>query len=177
MTDDTDKPATRAVALGRMSETHFGAVNTPVYRASTILFPDYATLKSGNQPYTYGRRGTPTQWALADALTELEPGAEDTFLYCSGVAAVTAALLSVLGPGDELLLVDSAYDPTTNFAAGFLRKIGITTRHYDPLVGAGIAVHGDQAGRTHRVGRKMPSRRRRTRQRQPVSGQQSGDIF
>ena len=87
----------------------------------------------------YGRRGTPTQWALADALTELEPGAEGTFLYCSGVAAVTAALLSVLGPGDELLLVDSAYDPTTNFAAGFLKKFGITTRHYDPLIGAGIA--------------------------------------
>ncbi|MFX8297341.1 PLP-dependent transferase, partial [Acinetobacter baumannii] len=57
----------------------------------------------------YGRRGTPTQWSLADALTELEPGAEATLLYPSGVAAIAAALLSVLSPGDELLLTDNCY--------------------------------------------------------------------
>src|SRR3546814_5731848 len=78
----------------------------------------------------YGRRGTPTQWALADALTELEPGAEGTFLYCSGVAAIAAALLSVLSPGDELLLVDSAYEPTRAMAKGLLARFGITTRFY-----------------------------------------------
>ena len=68
----------------------------------------------------YVRRGTPTQWSLADALTELEPGAEGTFLYPSGVTAIAAALLSVLSPGDELLLVDSAYDPTRSMATGLL---------------------------------------------------------
>jgi cystathionine beta-lyase len=138
-----DKPATRVVTAGRRDEWTQGVVNTPLWRASTILYDDVAHLREtarGDSHHTlyYGRRGTPTQWSLADALTELEPGAEGTFLYCSGVAAVTAALLSVLGPGDELLLVDSAYDPTTAFAAGFLRKFGITTRHYDPLIGAGI---------------------------------------
>ncbi|MFM9481553.1 PLP-dependent transferase, partial [Streptomyces scabiei] len=60
----------------------------------------------------YGRRGTPTQWSLADALNELDPGAEGTFLYPSGVAAIAAALLSVLDAGDELLLIDNCYDPT-----------------------------------------------------------------
>jgi cystathionine beta-lyase len=87
----------------------------------------------------YGRRGTPTQWSLADALTELEPGAEGTFLYPSGVAAIAAALLCVLSPGDELLLVDSAYDPSRGIANTLLKRMGITTRFYDPLIGAGIA--------------------------------------
>ncbi|OZA91330.1 MAG: cystathionine beta-lyase [Azorhizobium sp. 39-67-5] len=87
----------------------------------------------------YGRKGTPTQWSLADALTALEPGAEGTFLYCSGVAAIAGALLSVLSPGDELLMVDSAYDPTRSMATGLLKRLGITTRFYDPMIGAGIA--------------------------------------
>src|SRR3546814_18746440 len=95
----------------------------------------------------YGRRGTPTQWALADALTELEPGAEGTFLYCSGVAAIAAALLSVLSPGDELLLVDSAYEPTRAMAKGLLARFGITTRFYDPLAGAGIAARRSEERR------------------------------
>lgn len=141
--DSNDKPSTRIVTAGRRDEWTQGVVNPPVWRASTILYDTVADLRARvgdtHHKLYYGRRGTPTQWALADALTELEPGAEGTFLYCSGVAAVTAALLSVLGPGDELLLVDSAYDPTTSFAAGFLKKIGVTTRHYDPLIGAGIA--------------------------------------
>lgn len=142
---DDDRPATRIVTAGRRGEWTQGVVNPPVWRASTILYDDVAhlrdTAKRRDTHHTlyYGRRGTPTQWALADALTELEPGAEGTFLYCSGVAAVIAALLSVLKPGDELLLVDSAYDPTTSFATGFLKTFGITTRHYDPLIGAGIA--------------------------------------
>lgn len=142
--DDSDQPATRIVTAGRRDEWTQGIVNPPVWRASTILYDTVAHLREAargdsHHKLFYGRRGTPTQWALADALTELEPGAEGTFLYCSGVAAVTAALLSVLSPGDELLLVDSAYDPTTSFAAGFLKKFGIATRHYDPLIGAGIA--------------------------------------
>ncbi|MBW8841347.1 MAG: cystathionine beta-lyase [Sphingomonadales bacterium] len=142
--NENDKPATRVVTAGRREEWTQGIVNPPVWRASTILYDSVEHLRETGRGDThhrlyYGRRGTPTQWALADALTELEPGAEGTFLYCSGTAAVTAALLSVLDPGDELLLVDSAYDPTSNFAAGFLKRMGITTRHYDPLIGGGIA--------------------------------------
>ena len=142
--DKNDKPSTRVVTAGRRDEWTQGIVNPPLWRASTILYDSVEHLRETGRRDThhrlyYGRRGTPTQWALADALTELEPGAEGTFLYCSGVAAVTAALLSVLEPGDELLLVDSAYDPTIGFAAGFLKRMGIVTRHYDPLIGGGIA--------------------------------------
>ncbi|MEO5867201.1 MAG: cystathionine beta-lyase [Sphingomonas sp.] len=135
--------ATRAVSAGRRPEWTAGVVNTPVWRASTILYDSVADMRerAGDTHHRlfYGRRGTPTQWSLADALTELEPGAEGTFLYPSGVAAIAAALLSVLSPGDELLLVDSAYDPTRSMANGLLKRFGIATRFYDPLIGAGIA--------------------------------------
>jgi cysteine-S-conjugate beta-lyase len=138
------KPRTRVVTAGRREEWTQGIVSPPVWRASTILYDSVAELRAGGARDThhrlfYGRRGTPTQWSLADALTELEPGAEATFLYPSGVAAIAAALLTVLSPGDELLLVDSAYDPTRGLAIGLLKRMGITTRYYDPLVGAGIA--------------------------------------
>ncbi len=55
-----------------MSEAHFGAVNTPVYRTSTILYPDLAALEANTQPYTYGRRGTPTTQSFEDAISGLE---------------------------------------------------------------------------------------------------------
>ncbi|WP_425516716.1 cystathionine beta-lyase [Stakelama flava] len=136
--------ATRLVTAGRRKEWTQGIVNPPVWRASTILYDSVADMRANAARDThhrlfYGRRGTPTQWALADALTELEPGAEATFLYPSGVAAISAALLSVLSPGDELLLPDSVYDPTRGFATGMLKRFGIETRFYDPLIGAGIA--------------------------------------
>ena len=147
MTDSADRPladATRIVTAGRRREWTQGIVNTPVWRASTILYDDVAHLRAAARTMEqhrlfYGRKGTPTQWSLADALTALEPGAEGTFLYPSGVAAIAAALLSVLSPGDELLLVDSAYDPTRSMALSLLKRFGITTRFYDPLIGAGIA--------------------------------------
>ena len=141
--------STQVVTGGRRHEwTHDGRgrgiVNTPVWRASTILYDDVADLRAAaRQPEEhrlfYGRRGTPTQWSLADALTALEPGAAGTLLYPSGVAAIAAALMSVLSPGDELLLVDSAYDPTRSMALSLLKRYGIATRFYDPLIGAGIA--------------------------------------
>ena len=143
MKRDDIRPATKVVGAGRRPEWTRGVVSAPVWRASTVLYNSVADLRDSAGRDThhrlfYGRRGTPTQWSLADALTELEPGAEATFLYPSGVAAIAAALLSVLSPGDELLLVDSAYDPTRSMATGILKRFGITTRFYDPTIGAGI---------------------------------------
>ncbi|OYY71209.1 MAG: cystathionine beta-lyase [Sphingomonas sp. 28-63-12] len=143
MGDDRHGDATRVVNAGRRPEWTAGIVSTPVWRASTILYDSVADMRAAGRDthhrLFYGRKGTPTQWSLADALTALEPGAEGTFLYCSGVAAIAGALLSVLSPGDELLMVDSAYDPTRSMATGLLKRLGITTRFYDPMIGAGIA--------------------------------------
>ena len=127
------KPATRLVQAGRRAEWTRGVVNVPVWRGSTVLYDNVAHMRATgagdlHEKLFYGRKGLPTQWSLADALTSLEPGAEATFLYPSGVAAIAAALLSVLSPGDELLLVDSAYDPPRGLATGLLARMWITTR-------------------------------------------------
>ncbi len=153
MSDTTIPPikaTTQLVESGRrkawtgLGEGKGGIVNPPVWRASTILYDSVADLKRGTATNEdgklfYGRRGTPTQWSLAEALTSLEPEAKGTMLFPSGVAAVTTALLSVLSPGDELLMVDCAYDPTRSFCDGLLARMGIRTVYYDPLIGAGIA--------------------------------------
>jgi cystathionine beta-lyase len=141
--DSQMKPDTRLVTAGRRREWTQGVVNPPVWRASTMLFDTVADLRAAsrrpNDGLYYGRRGTPTQWALAEALTEMEPGAAGTMLYPSGVAAITTALLSVLEPGDQLLMVDSVYEPTRAFCDGMLKRMGVETIYYDPQAGAGIA--------------------------------------
>jgi cystathionine beta-lyase len=134
--------ATRVVDGGRRKEWRGRIVNPPVQRASTILFGSADEAQAAAPAfgeYYYGLHGTPTQWALAEALTELEPGAAGTFLYPSGLAAITAPLLAILSPGDELLVTDSAYLPTRRFCEGFLKRFGVATRYYDPLIGGGIA--------------------------------------
>ncbi len=147
--DETLRPATKLVQGGRRPEwtgdprLGGGIVNPPVWRASTILYDSIADLKArGHATHDklyYGRRGTPTVWALADALTAMEPGAEGTLLYPSGVAANSAGLLALLSPGDHLLMVDSAYEPTRAFCDGMLARLGVTTTYYDPTGGADIA--------------------------------------
>jgi cysteine-S-conjugate beta-lyase len=128
---------TIAVHAGRMSREHFGAVNTPVYRASTFLYPDLETLESRSMPYTYGLSGTPTSRSLEDAVTELEGGAL-TRIVPSGLSAISLAILSVCGAGDHLLVVDSCYGPTRIFCDKLLKRLGVEATYYDPLIGGGI---------------------------------------
>jgi cysteine-S-conjugate beta-lyase len=136
--DHLQKPATKIVTGGRDKKLTGPVVNAPVWRASTHLYEDVAALEAGKKTnedgrFFYGRRGSPTQWSLSDALTGMEPGAYGTMLYPSGVAAISCALLSVLRPGDVLLMTDNAYDPSRVFADGFLKRFGIETRYFDPL--------------------------------------------
>jgi len=130
---------TTLVTGGRRKEWRGRLVSPPVERGSTIIFEDVAALraaKPGLGEYYYGLHGWPTQWALAEALTELEPGAAGTALAESGLAAVTAAICAVLKSGDELLMVDSVYGPTRHFCDVVLERFGIATRYYNPLASA-----------------------------------------
>jgi len=131
MAEKDDKPETRLTSTGRMSAEHFGAVNTPVYRASTILYPDLAALKANTQPYTYGRRGTPSTRSFEDAISSLE-GAARTVSVTSGVQAIGLAILSVCGAGDHILVVDSCYEPTRILCDRTLKRFGIETSYYAP---------------------------------------------
>lgn len=123
---------------GRAPEDQFGFVNTPVYRGSTVLFKSLADLDAQSQRFLYGRAGNPTTESVEAVVTELE-GAYRTKLVPSGLAAITIALMSCLKAGDDVLITDSAYEPGRKFANGFLERMGVSVRFYDPRIGEGLA--------------------------------------
>lgn len=132
------KDTTRVTTLGRAPHENFGVVNPPVYHASTILYPSYKALKNYDFPASpYGRMGTPGTQALEEAIRDLD-GAYGTRLAPSGQAAISAALLAVLRPGDQLLMVDSVYQPVRMFADTLLKRLGIEITYFDPTIGVGI---------------------------------------
>jgi len=129
---------TRLAHSGNNPHDYFGFVNPPVVHASTVLFPNAAAMASRSQKYTYGTRGTPTTDALAQAIDALE-GSAGTIVVPSGLAAVTIPLLAFVSTGDHLLIVDSVYHPTRNFADTMLKRLGVEVQYYDSRIGAGIA--------------------------------------
>lgn len=135
----TSKPSFETLLThgGRHPEQHFGFVNTPVYRGSTILFPTLDELESTKPRFDYGRTGNPSERSVSDLVTELE-GATGTVLCPSGLSAISTALLSVLSSGDHVLITDSAYAPTRRVANSVLSRLGIRQEFYDPRIGAGI---------------------------------------
>lgn len=146
------RPDTRLVQAGRRRASTGSLVNVPVERTSTMLFDTVAEMEQSYPPRdghpSYGRNGTRTHWALAEALTELEPGAAGTKLFPSGAAAVAMALLTVLKSDDQLLMVDSAYGPTRSFCDDVLAKNGVETVYYDPRLNADevAALFNDRTG-------------------------------
>ena len=133
-------PATRLVLGGRDPFANHGFVNPPVHHVSTVLYPTAEDFLARRAKYVYGRRGTPTSEALENALRELEgPECVGVALLPSGLAAISTALLSILHAGDHLLITDSVYLPTRKFADGVLKRYGIESSYYDPLIGSGIA--------------------------------------
>jgi cysteine-S-conjugate beta-lyase len=133
------RPDTRVVTGGRDPASYHGFVNPPVYHASTVLYRSAADYVAHRSRYQYGRRGTPTTEALELALQELEgPQCAGVALLPSGLAAISAALLSVVHAGDHVLVTDSAYGPTRTFCDLILTRFGVATTYYDPLAGEGI---------------------------------------
>jgi cystathionine beta-lyase len=138
------RPDTLLTHTGGTPAERHGAVNPPVYRASTILFPTVAEWEASREHsrrfdvIRYGQLGTPTTFALEEAIAALEGGYR-AMLLPSGLAAATTALLALLRSGDHLLMVDAAYAPTRHFCKAILPRYGITTTFYDPCIGADIA--------------------------------------
>jgi cystathionine beta-lyase len=133
------QPDTRLGVAGRDPFEYHGYVNPPVYHASTLLYRTAEEFVAHRGRYQYGRRGTPTSEALAGAIQELEGSAcAGVALLPSGLAAISAALLSILRSGDHLLVTDSCYGPTRTFCDTVLTRFGVTSTYYDPLIAAGI---------------------------------------
>ncbi len=123
---------------GRDPFAHHGFVNTPVYRGSTVLFKTLDAYESRQQKYVYGRRGSPTTDALCETIAALEGGAQ-TWLMPSGASAIASVLLAFTKAGDHVLMVDSVYLPTRKMCEGVLKRFGVETSYYDPLIGGDIA--------------------------------------
>ena len=142
-----DKPgrkpgaATEVAHLGRDPARHLGAINTPVYRASTILFDsvaDYEASQRGqSKSLNYGLRGLPTVTDLQSAVATLE-GGHAALAVPSGLAATTLPLLALTSAGDHVLVTDSVYGPTRRFCNNHLTRLGVEVSYYDPLIGSGI---------------------------------------
>jgi cystathionine beta-lyase len=134
------KPDTKVTIGGRNPFAHHGYVNTPVYHASTLLYPTAEEFLARRSRYSYGRRGTPTSEALEKAIREIEgPACAGVALLPSGLAAISAALIAVLRAGDHVLVTDSVYAPTRKFCDTVLARYGVVTTYYDPMLGSGIA--------------------------------------
>jgi len=135
------RPATEVAHAGRDPRRYLGAVNTPVFRASTILLPTMADLERasrGEYPgLSYGLHGLPTVTDFQRALAVLE-GGHAALAVPSGLTATTLPLLALLKPGDHLLVTDAVYGPTRRFCDNHLRRLGIDVGYYDPLAGAAI---------------------------------------
>ena len=131
------KPATR-MAMAAKEYTEHGMMNPAIYHASTITFPDVHSMHEPQQPYTYGRRGTPTSRAIESAICELE-GGFNCKVCPSGQAAISMALLAFLKPGDHLLMIDAVYGPVRLLCNTVLKNFGIDVEYYEPQIGANIA--------------------------------------
>ena len=120
----------------------FEAIPPAIYRASTVIFPNVAALRTRDWThktgYDYGLHGTPTTFLLAERIATLEGGKFCT-LVPSGLAAVVLVGMALLKAGDELLIPDNAYGPGKTFANGELAAWGITHQMYDPMNPADLA--------------------------------------
>jgi cystathionine beta-lyase len=135
------RPATEVAHLGRDPKQHLGAVNTPVYRATTILFDTVAELEAAERGeyrgITYGLHGLPTVTDLQAAMAQLE-GGYAALAVPSGLAAITLALLGTTRAGDHVLVTDAVYGPTRRFCDNQLKRFGVEVSYYDPLAGEGV---------------------------------------
>jgi cysteine-S-conjugate beta-lyase len=133
------KDNTIVTHTGNHPYDNHGIVNPPVYHASTVLTRTYeAFLDRSNAKVRYGRRGTPTTFALEEAMTALER-AHGTVIAPSGLAAITMTLSALTEAGDHILITDNTYAPTRNFSNKILKKFGVEAEFYDPAIGADVA--------------------------------------
>lgn len=142
MSDTSSQLSTALVHHPYKPPPGFEAVTPAIHRASTVIFPNVAALRTRDwkhkSGYTYGLHGTPTTFLLEERIATLEGGQFCT-LVPSGLAAVVLVGMALLRTGDELLIPDNAYGPNKAFATGELAAWGITHRLYDPMNPADLA--------------------------------------
>jgi cysteine-S-conjugate beta-lyase len=120
----------------------FVAAQTGVHKASTVIFPNVAAMRSRDwkdkSGYTYGLHGTPTTFVLEERIATLEGGLQ-CLLVPSGLAAIANVDFALLATGDDVLIPDNAYGPGKVLAARELAQFGITHHYYDSMDSADLA--------------------------------------
>jgi cysteine-S-conjugate beta-lyase len=136
------RPAT--LAARGPSAHRAGPVNTPVHRASTILYETVAAYEARREGFyedvTYGLYGTETTFAFADAVATLE-GGHKTVVTSSGTAAIALGLIACAKAGDHVLVADTVYGTTRRFCDEYLRRFGIEVTYFDPLDVGHMSAH------------------------------------
>jgi cystathionine beta-lyase len=116
----------------------FRSLATPIYRGSTTLFSDAGDVTDDwNQyevGYTYGLYGTPTTLELAAKICELEGGFR-TLVTPGGQCAISTTNFAFLKSGDHILVPESVYGPYRKLTRFVLRRFGVESTFYPPMVG------------------------------------------
>jgi len=111
-----------------------GAAAPPIFETSTFVFPSVAdavaAFADDQEHYVYTRRRNPTVRAVEEKLAAME-GAEACRLFASGMAAISAAILSCVRAGDHVVCVDTAYGPAKAFITGYLSRFGVSATLVD----------------------------------------------
>lgn len=146
MTQPPSKPnrrlQTRIVRAEDQLTPGFESFAVPVTRASTVVFPDLATLRAldwrNDAQWRYGLHATPTSLTLAQRLAAIE-GGNHALLQPSGLSAISNVYFGIVKAGDDVLIPDNVYSPNRDHAEWLAHDFGLTARYYDPMIGAGIA--------------------------------------
>jgi methionine-gamma-lyase len=126
--------ATAAIHRGGLGGPIYGEVSVPIFQTSTFAFPSAeagADRFSGKElGFIYTRLGNPTIKALEDCVAALEEGAVG-HAAATGMAAIAAVFLGLLGQGDHLLAGDCLYGPTHVIIERELPRFGISATLVD----------------------------------------------
>lgn len=133
MKENKARFATRAVHSD-MPDPLTGAHITPIYQTSTFAYGSFQRgadlFKGDEQGYVYSRIGNPTSSRFEETMADLE-GGEAAVAFSSGMAAISSVLLTLLEPGDEVLLLGPLYGGTEALFTTELPRLGVTARHID----------------------------------------------
>jgi cystathionine beta-lyase/cystathionine gamma-synthase len=127
--------ATRAIkAASRPPRVDQKPTAVPIYQSSTFAAADAEELgdilNETRSGYAYSRTDNPTVVALGEAIAELE-SAEAGYALASGIAAIHAALISLVGTGDRIVAGRLVYGSTRVLLADVLERLGVRTTFVD----------------------------------------------
>lgn len=123
-----------AEALPPLRDDPFDAAVPPIYQTSLFLFESYKELEDvfagRSKKPIYSRGDNPTVRLLERRIADME-GAEEARAFSSGMAAIAAAVLAFVGPGDRIVTVRHVYSDAFRFFEKVLKRFGILVDYVD----------------------------------------------